>query len=77
MIATSVDVSFTDTSNLSFEVGLTSTSKASRSLVAFKQGGRSVSEGMKTWWMAFSKGWKRSLMSGMVLDRYDHRLESP
>ena len=37
-------------------------------LVAFEQGGWSVSEGMKTWWMVFFKGWKRLLTSSMVLD---------
>ena len=31
-------------------------------------------DGMRTWWMAFSKGWKRSLFSGTVLDRYVHFL---
>ena len=85
IIATSVDVSFTDASNLSFEAseGLTTsrppslTERESRSLITFEQGGWLVSEGMKIWWMAFSKVWKRSLTSGMVLDRYDNRLESP
>ena len=53
------------------------TGRASRSLVSFEHGGHPVREGMNTWWMASSRGWKRSLTSGMVLDRYVQRLERP
>ena len=53
------------------------TGRDSRSLVSLEPGGHPVRDGMNTWWMAFSKGWKRSLILGMVLDRYVHRLESP
>ena len=66
MTATSGAVSFINLSEVS--VGLTSpkppslTARASRSLVSFEHGGHPFREGMSTWWMASSKGWKRSLI---------------
>jgi len=85
IMATRGVVSFTEASYLSSDVatGFISprppslTGRASRSLVTFEQGGRPVRAGMKTWWIAFSRGWKRSLIPGTVLDKYVHLLESP
>ena len=36
-----------------------------------------VRDRINTWWMAFSKGCRISLIPGMVLDKYVHQLESP
>ena len=53
------------------------TGRDSRSLGSLEHGGDPVRNGMNTLWMAFSKGWRRSLIPGMVLDRYVHQRESP